>query len=55
MSATYNWVRACTGAPLSFQLAGLFGNALIPIVAVQFLTAFISPWRISIYLAGFLL
>jgi MFS family permease len=45
----------CTGASLSFQLAGLFGNALIPIVAVQLLTAFNSPWPISIYLAGFLL
>ncbi len=31
------------------------GNALIPIVAVQLLTAFNSPWPISIYLAGFLL
>jgi MFS family permease len=45
----------CTGASLSFQLAGLFGNALIPIVATQLVAAFESPWPVAIYLTVFLI
>lgn len=45
----------CTGASLSFQLAGLFGNALIPIVATQLVATFESPWPVAMYLTAFLI
>lgn len=44
----------CTGASLSFQLAGLLGNALIPIVATQLVIKFNSPWPVAIYLTFWL-
>jgi predicted MFS family arabinose efflux permease len=44
----------CTGASLSFQLAGLLGNALIPIVASQLVIKFDSPWPVAVYLTFWL-
>jgi metabolite-proton symporter len=45
----------CTGASLSFQLAGILGNAPAPIIATQLLLAYNSPWPVTIYMVAFLL
>lgn len=44
-----------TGASLSFQLAGILGNAPAPLIATQFMLIFTSPWPLAFYLAAFLL
>ena len=45
----------CTGASLSFQLAGIFGNAPAPLIATQLILAYNSPWPVTLYMAAFLL
>jgi MFS family permease len=45
----------CTGASLSFQLAGIFGNAPAPLIATQLLLIFNSPWPAAFYMSAFLL
>src|SRR6202022_1572194 len=45
----------CTGASLSFQLAGIFGNAPAPIIATQLILAYNSPWPVTFYMAAALL
>jgi metabolite-proton symporter len=45
----------CTGASLSFQLAGIFGNAPAPLIATQLLLIFNSPWPVAFYMSAFLL
>jgi metabolite-proton symporter len=44
----------CTGASLSFQLAGIFGNAPAPIIATELLLAYNSSWPVVVYMAAFL-
>jgi metabolite-proton symporter len=45
----------CTGASLSFQLAGIFGNAPAPIIATELLLAYNSSWPVVVYMAAFLI
>lgn len=45
----------CTGSSLGFQLAGIFGGAPAPLIAVPLVAAFGSSLPVSIYLAATLL
>ena len=45
----------CTGASLSFQLAGIFGNAPAPIIATELLLSYNSSWPVVVYMAVFLI
>jgi MFS family permease len=44
-----------SGASLGYQLAGVLGGALAPIVAVALLDGFGSPWAIALYVFASLL
>jgi metabolite-proton symporter len=45
----------CTGSSLGFQLAGIFGGAPAPLIAVPLVAAFGSSLPVSVYLAATLL
>jgi hypothetical protein len=45
----------CTGASVSFQLAGIFGNAPAPLIATGLLAAYNSSLPVSIYVSASLL
>jgi metabolite-proton symporter len=44
-----------SGASLGYQLAGVLGGALAPIIAVALLDRFDSPWAIAVYVLAALL
>jgi metabolite-proton symporter len=45
----------CTGASVSFQLAGIFGNAPAPLIATQLLAIFNSSVPVSLYVSASLI
>jgi metabolite-proton symporter len=45
----------CTGASLTFQMAGVFGNAPAPLIATALLAAFNSTLPISLYVSAALI
>jgi len=45
----------CTGASVSFQLAGIFGNAPPPLIATGLLAAYASSLPVSLYVSASLI